>query len=185
MLQNAIFRVDKAFVAFFRRISKRHSKPGYPRYKSHSRYRSFTYPQATAFRVLDGQNRIRLGKLGNIKLRYHRPLQGVPKTATIVRYPSGKWYVCICCEMPHAQITNATLTGFDMGLGNYLVSSEGAVTKPLRALRKSENKLRREQRKLSRKKKGSKRRCKQRKRLARVHERVANQRMDFRAQDKP
>ncbi len=39
VLQNAIFGVDKAFVAFFRRISKRHGKPGYPRYKSHDRYR--------------------------------------------------------------------------------------------------------------------------------------------------
>jgi len=179
VLQNAVFRVDKAFVAFFRRTSEGPYKPGYPRYKSQNRYRSFTYPQATAFRILDNQNRIRLGKLGNIKLRYHRLLEGVPKTATVIRYPSGKWYVCICCEMPRVQINNATSTGFDLGLSNYLVSSEGAVTKPLRALRQSEKKLRREQRKLSRKKKGSKRHCKQLKRHARVHEHVANQRADF------
>lgn len=179
VLQNVVFRVDKAFVAFFRRISEGHNKPGYPRYKSQNRYRSFTYPQATAFRILDDRKRIRLGKLGNIRLRYHRLLEGVPKTVTVIRYPSGKWYVCICCEMPRVQINNATLTGFDLGLSNYLVSSEGTVPKPLRVLRQSEKKLRREQRKLSRKKKGSKRHSKQRKRLARVHEHVASQRADF------
>jgi putative transposase len=76
-------------------------------------------------------------------------------------------------------VDTARLTAFDLGLNYYLTSSDGAVTKPLKALRKSEKKLRREQRRLTRKKKGSKNRCKQRIRLTRVHEHVANQRRDF------
>jgi putative transposase len=179
VLQDVIFRLDRAFAAFFRRVREGGYKPGYPRFRSEGRYRSFTYPQATAFRILASEKKIRLGRLGNVRLRYHRPLEGVPRTATVIRYPSGKWFVCICCEFPDVPVETAPLTGFDLGLNNYLTSSDGAVTKPLKALRKSEKKLRREQRRLSRKKKGSKNRCKQRIRLARVHEHVANQRGDF------
>lgn len=179
VLQDVVFRLDKAFVAFFRRSREGNSSPGYPRCKSEGRYRSFTYPQATAFRILEGQKKIKLGKLGNIRLRYHRPLAGVPKTATVVRYASGKWYVCISCRLPDVPLVEASITGFDLGLANYLASSEGAAIKPLKALRRSEKKLRKEQRKLSRKMKGSSRRRKQRQRLAKTHERIANQRSDF------
>ncbi|MGH3088442.1 MAG: transposase [Rubrobacteraceae bacterium] len=72
-----------------------------------------------------------------------------------------------------------TLTGFDLGLKSYLVSSDGAVTKPLRALKRGEKKLKRERRGLSRKKKGSSNRRKQRRKVARRHEKVANRRRDF------
>jgi len=179
VLQDVIFRLDRAFAAFFRRVREGGSKPGYPRFRGEGRYRSFTYPQATAFRILACEKRIRLGRLGNVRLRYHRPLEGVPKTATVTRYPSGKWYVCICCKFPDVPIDDAPITGFDLGLNSYLTSSDGTVTKPLNALRKSEKKFRRKQRRLSRKKKGSRNRCKQRIRLARVHEHVVNQRRDF------
>ncbi|MGH3086480.1 MAG: RNA-guided endonuclease InsQ/TnpB family protein, partial [Rubrobacteraceae bacterium] len=45
VLQDALFRLDKAFKRFF-------EGSGYPRFKAKERYRSFTYPQAPAFRVL-------------------------------------------------------------------------------------------------------------------------------------
>jgi putative transposase len=179
VLQDVIFRLDKAFAAFFRRTRDGGGKPGYPRFRGEGRYRSFTYRQATAFRILAGENKIRLGRLGNVKLRYHRPLEGMPNTALVIRYPSGKWYVCICCKLPDVPARDVPITGFDLGLSNYLTSSDGAVTKPLKALKKTEKKLKREQRRLSRKQKGSKNRCKQRIRLARVHEHVASQRRDF------
>ena len=173
VLQDTLFRLDKAFKRFF-------AGSGYPRFKGEGRYRSFTYPQASAFRILEDGNKIRLSGIGCLRLRYHRPLEGVPKTATVTRYPSGKWYVSICCELPdRAPVKDAPLTGFDLGLKNHLTSSDGAVTEPLRALRKSEKKLRREQRKLSRKHKGSKNRCKQRTKVARAHEKVVNRRRDF------
>jgi putative transposase len=179
VLQNTLIRLDRAFENFFRRVREGTRKPGYPRFKSAGRYRSFTYPQATAFRIL-GNNKIRLSGIGNVKLRYHREMVGTPKTATVVRYPSGKWYVCISCEVPNAPVNPAAqLTGFDLGLTNYLTSSDGTVMEPLRAVRKAEKRMRREDRKLSRRAKGSKRREKQRVKRARMHERVANRRRDF------
>lgn len=172
VLQDALFRLDKAFKRFF-------AGCGYPRFKARERYRSFTYPQSPAFGILEGAKKVRLSGIGNVRLRYHRALSGVPKTATVIRYPSGKWYVCICCEAADVPVRDAPLTGFDLGLASYLVSSDGMVTKPLRALKRREKKLKREQRRLSRKKKGSSNRCKQRCEVARRHEEIANRRRDF------
>jgi putative transposase len=171
-LQDTLFRLDKAFKRFF-------DGGGYPRFTSKARYRSFTYPQNTAFRILEGGKEMRLSGIGNVRLRYHRPLEGLPKTATVTCYPSSKWYVSICCELPDTPPRDGPLTGFDLGLKNYLVSSDGAVTESLRALKKSEKKLKREQRRLSRKRKDSRNRRKQRTKVARVHEKVANRRRDF------
>jgi putative transposase len=172
VLQDVLFRLDKAFGRFF-------AGGGYPRFKACGRYRSFTYTQAAAFEVLQGGSKIRFSKIGNIKLRYHRPLQGTPKTATVVRYSSGKWYVSISCEVPDVPVGDAPLAGFDLGLENYLTSSDGTVTKPVRALKQAEKRLNREQRRISRKRKGSKNRSKQRHKVARAYEKVANRRRDF------
>lgn len=173
VLQDTLFRLEKAFKRFF-------AGSGYPRFKGKDRYRSFTYPQNTAFRILPGGKKIRLSGIGNVNIRYHRPLEGTPKTATVKRYSLGKWYVCICCEVSNAPMReDATLTGFDLGLKSYLVSSDGTIIEPLRAVRWGEKKLRREQKRLSRKRKGSKNRRKQRIKVAREHEKVANRRRDF------
>ena len=99
VLQDALRRLDKAFANyFFRRVMenkqagyRRHNKLGYPRYRtSPDRYRSFAYPQATAFRLLPsasmGKHRkIRLAGIGNVSIRYHREMEGVLKTATVKR----------------------------------------------------------------------------------------------------
>ena len=180
VLENMLIRLDRAFENFFRRVRQGAKKPGYPRLKSRGRYRSFTYPQATAFRILEGGNKIRLSRIGNVKLSYHRQMVGTPKTATVVRYPTGKWYVCISCETFDPPVNDAMrLTGFDLGLTNYLTSSDGTVKEPLKAIRKAEKQIQRQDRKLSRKARGSKKREKQRIRRARAHERVANRRWDF------
>lgn len=172
VLQNAIFRLDRAFKRFF-------SGGGYPRFKVEGRYRSFTYPQATAFRILPGGKKIRLSGIGNVPVRYHRPHEGTPKTASVVLYASGKWWLCITCEIPDVPIRDAPLTGFDLGLENYLTASAGAVTKPASSLKSAQKKLGREQRRLSRTQTGSNNRRKQRTKVARAHERVVNRRRDF------
>ena len=46
ILQNVAVRVDLAFKAFFRRVREHAEEPGYPRFKGHNRYDSFTFPQS-------------------------------------------------------------------------------------------------------------------------------------------
>jgi putative transposase len=75
VLQDALRRLDKAFAAFFRRV-KAGEKPGYPRFRSHSRYDSFTYPQ-TGFAI--EQSKLKLSKIGKVKIKLHRPIEGKSK----------------------------------------------------------------------------------------------------------
>ncbi|RLF61801.1 MAG: transposase, partial [Thermoplasmata archaeon] len=89
VLQNVAVRIDLAFRAFFRRV-KSGQKPGYPRFKGKGRYDSFTYPQS-GFKLL--KNVVRLSKIGGVKIKLHRPIEGKIKTCTVRRTPTGKWFV--------------------------------------------------------------------------------------------
>jgi transposase len=94
-----------------------------------------------------------------VRIVFHRELEGAPKTATVVRYPPGKWYVVIACEVADTPADEeAPLTGFDLGLTSYVTASDGETVGPAPRLVKSTKKLRREQRRLAQKTKGSQRR---------------------------
>src|SRR2546421_2419462 len=73
VLQDVLRKADKAFKSFFARC-KRGATPGYPRYKGRGHYDSFTYPQAGF--SLTHDNRMCLSKIGRIKVKLHRPLEG-------------------------------------------------------------------------------------------------------------
>lgn len=90
VLQDVALRLDKAYQAFFVGLAKR------PRFKRKGRYKSFRYPQLGGFKIIG--NRLRLSKIGSIKLKVHRPIEGTPKTCTIVR-DVDQWYACISAKM--------------------------------------------------------------------------------------
>ena len=87
VLQDVLTRLDRAFQAFFRRIHAGETS-GYPRFKSSSRYDSFTYKQFGNGATLDNGFLV-LCKIGRIAVRWSRPLQGMPKTVTIRREADG------------------------------------------------------------------------------------------------
>ena len=126
VLQDVLHRLDKAFAAFFRRI-RAGEHPGYPRFQGKDRYTSFTYPQMGAHggAALDGAV-LSLSKIGRIRLRLHRPVQGTPKTVTISREADG-WYACIsCAEVPIEPLpAMGQETGIDVGLKVFLVTADG------------------------------------------------------------
>jgi putative transposase len=101
VLQDVVKRVDLAFAAFFRRREEG-EQPGYPRFRSRSRYGSLTFKQyRNSFEVQGGERRkgrLILSKLGHIKMVMHRPLMGLPKTATVKRTTTGKWFVSISVQ---------------------------------------------------------------------------------------
>jgi len=84
VLQNAVSRVELAFKAFFRRV-KNGEKPGYPRFKGYGRYDSITYTQS-GFGLDSGK--LHLSKIGDIKIKLHRLIEGKIKTCTIRRMPT-------------------------------------------------------------------------------------------------
>jgi len=81
VLQDVLRRLDKAFAAFFRRL-RNGETPGYPRFQGTNRYDSFCYPQSGF--ALAG-NVLTLSKIGDLKVRLHRPMVGQVKTCTIKR----------------------------------------------------------------------------------------------------
>ncbi|WP_027894330.1 RNA-guided endonuclease InsQ/TnpB family protein [Calidithermus chliarophilus] len=179
VLQNVVERVDKAFQGFFRRV-KAGEKPGYPRFKGKERYDSFTFPQAnqTGVKVQDG--RVLLYGIGSVKCKFHRPIQGAIKTATLKR-EGEHWYIVFVCEVePQPLPGNQEAIGIDLGTNpNFLITSDGEMVQAPRYFHKAQAKLAAAQRSLARKKRGSNRRKQARRRVAKLHRKIANQRKDF------
>jgi putative transposase len=180
VLQDALRRLDKAFDAFFRRV-KAGEKPGFPRFRSRARYDSFTYSQSGF--VIE-HSKLKLSKIGKVKIKLHRPIEGKIKTLTITRSSTGKWFACFTVECEHEPLPATTeATGIDMGISNFATLSTGEVIANPKFFRAEEKRLAKAQRKLSAAKKGSPERQKRRKAVAHVHERIANQRRNFAHQE--
>ncbi len=178
VLQDVLKRLDKSYQNFFRRVKEQNSKAGFPRFKGKHWYRSFTYPQA-GFKVVG--NRLACSKLGEFKIRLHRPIDGKIKTCTIIHRSNGEWLVCFSCDnVPENKLlATGKKVGIDLGLSHFAVDSDGKVTDAPKFFRRQERYLRRCQRALARKKKGSKNREKARIKVAKVHQKISNQRLDF------
>jgi len=183
VLQDVLRKVDKAFKAFFARC-KRGDTPGFPRFQGRDRYDSFTYPQAGFSLTQD--SRVCLSKIGSIKVRLHREVQGTIKTCTIKREGTC-WYVVFACEGEAAPLpVSDEAVGIDLGLLHFATLSTGETIergfpKPScpRYFRKGEKKREKLQQALSKKKRGSHRRQKAVQSVAKAHRKVRNQRADF------
>lgn len=178
VLQDVVKRLDRTYGDFFRRV-KNGEKAGYPRFKSARRYDSFTYPQMTKNLRFEG-NKYNFPKIGEVKIKLHRPIEGKIKTVSFKR-EIDSWYVVFACELPDVEVVPSPLPpiGIDLGLKSFLVTSDGDSVDPPHFFRDAQAKLRRAQRHLSRCKKGSNRRKKAVKRVAKIHQHIANQRLDF------
>ena len=184
VLQQVAVRVDLAFKAFFRRLKERAKtgeKAGFPRYKGQNRYDSITYPQFSNGCRLDEKG-LRLGKIGCLRIVQHRPLAGTPKSCTITRTATGKWFASISCDIGDApdKTDAGSAIGIDVGLNSFAVTSDGEHIDNPRFFRKEEKALAKAQRKWDKvKKTKSPQREKCRKTVARVHERIRNKRHNF------
>lgn len=180
VLQDVLRRLDKAFDAFFRR-AKAGEKPGFPRFRARARYDSFTYSQS-GFALESGK--LRLSKIGKVKIKLHRPIAGMIKTLTVTRPSTGKWFACFSVECepePLPVITDAV--GIDMGLKAFATLSTGEAIANPKFFRTDEKRLAKAQKKLSAAKKGTPERRKRRKVVAHVHQRIASRRRDFAHQE--
>ncbi len=120
VLQDVLHRVDKTYQAFFRRGK------GFPRFKGKGWFDSFTYPQL-GFHVNGSQ--ISRSKIGNVKVKLHRPLAGEVKTLTL-KNECGKWYACFSCIVDAEPLpVNDSVVGIDVGLESFAVTSDGEITR--------------------------------------------------------
>ncbi|NJK73267.1 MAG: IS200/IS605 family element transposase accessory protein TnpB [Richelia sp. CSU_2_1] len=182
VLQDVVKRVKVTFDRFLSGDSKG-KRSGRPRFKPRDRYRTFTYPQ-----MKDGYlqgNLINLPMFGQVKVILHRPIpDGFRiKTASITKKADG-YYLTLSLEdatVPTIKpdFNPDSLTGIDVGLKEFLTTSENETVAIPQYYRSSQKRLRVIQKRVSRRKKGSKRRQKAVKQLGRQHKKVADRRKDF------
>ena len=175
-LQESLRNLDRAFQNFFAKRAR------YPRFKSkHSHSQSYrTRNQANGIRIID--KRIKLPKIGLVRIKQSRDFDGRILSATVSRASSGKYYVSLCVEAEKEslfRLNGGKRIGIDVGLKVFYSDSNGDTVENPYPLKKLQRKLRREQRRLSRKMSKSVNRERARVRVARVHERIANIRRDF------
>ncbi len=183
ILQDTLKRVHRAFKNFFRRV-KKGEKAGYPRFQGYDRYDSFCYPQIEKLKgnptVRIENGKVVLPKIGHIKVKQHRPMEGKAKTATIKR-EGEHWYVVFACEVEAQKKLPSTdlPIGIDMGLKHFMTDSNGDVVDNPRFFRKSHGLLKKKQQRLSKRRNKSTRRRKSAQLVSKAHKTVRNQRRDF------
>jgi putative transposase len=173
VLQHVAKRLDLAFQSFFRRV-KNGENPGYPRFQGMNRFDSFTYPQS-GFKI-EGKH-LRLSKIGKVRIKLHRQVEGKIKNCTIKR-KNGKYYACFSCEIEAKPQSTGKQVGIDLGVKHLAITSDGEFFEHPKYLRKSERKIKYLQRMVSRRKKGSNRRKKAISLLSKAWEEIANRRKD-------
>jgi putative transposase len=176
VLQSVSLNLSRAYQNFFEGRAK------YPRFKSKHHRQSIQYPQ----KVKQVDEALKFpGKLGTVKAKIHCPLDGVVKTVTVSKCPTGKYYASVLMEYDGdypASSNEGKVIGIDLGIKDFAITYDGEKVSKYpnpRHLSKYEKKLAVKQRIAARKKKGSNRRRKANKIVALVYEQVSNVRQDY------
>ena len=176
-LQNALKDLDVAYRNFFRG-RKTGEGIGFPKSKNKRTSRK-SYTSNSNIKVLE--KTVQLPKLGKVKCKVSKQVEGSILNATVSQNPSGKYFVSLCCTdveiTPHSP--TGVVVGVDLGIKDLAITSDGAAFANNKHLSKSEKKLARLQKQLSRKSKGSSNRQRAKLKVARLHEKIANQRKDY------
>lgn len=170
VLQDVVWRLDRVFREFRCGLSK------HPRFKRNRRYNSFTYPQM-GFKF--EHNHVILSKIGRIKIRPLRSLNGILARATVIR-DIDQWFIALLVkESPIRRTCGEGAIGVDLGISNLATLSNGTSVRQPVHLRTSAQRILSLQRSLSRKKRGSENREKARIHLAKAWRTLRRQRKDF------
>jgi putative transposase len=186
--QATLRRLDKAFQAFFRRVTSG-EKPGYPRFRGVDWFDTVEFPKdgdgcrwdSTPH---DPVTRLRLQGVGHVKVHQHRPVGGRLKTVSVKR-EGRKWFVVLTAEheQPEPLPATGSVVGIDMGIANFLADSNGGFVPNPRHGRTSAGKLQAAQQALARfprvrrdKRTANHRRAVEK--VAKLHGKVRRQRLD-------
>lgn len=187
--QQVLRRLDEAYRRLFSKAG------GFPSFKRYGDEPGIRFPDSKQFAMDAANGRIKLPKLGWLRLRMSQPVEGVLRNVSITR-EGARWFASIQVEANEtvpALGVGPTL-GIDLGITQFAAFSDevlctagdGNAPKvlqhhlaPLKALAKQQVRLKRHQRSVARKKKGSSNRKKAVARLGALHRRIAHQRSDW------
>ena len=176
VLQQSLINLDRAYKNFFKNGS------GYPKYKSRHDNQSCRFP----IDAISGIKGNRINIINNLKdihfkcsrndERYLNDNQKLIKSATLSKNKCNEFYFSILIERGSKKLKNPKnfLIGLDLGIKDFIVTSEGQTYENLKSKRNNQKKLARQHRDLSRKKKGSNHQKDAKVRLAKTYNKLNN-----------
>ncbi|MEV4528551.1 transposase [Streptosporangium sp. NPDC049304] len=182
VLQQALADLNTAYRNFFASITgkRRGPKVGAPRFRSKKDNRqAIRFTKNARFAITAG-GKLRLPKIGDVDVRWSRPLPSEPSSVTVIKDASGRYLVSFVVETSERPLPQTDREiGIDLGLTHFAVTSDDRKIDNPRFVRRAAKKLRTAQKALSRKAKGSANRKKAVVKVAQAHARVADARLDF------
>jgi putative transposase len=175
VLQQTLKRLERAFVNMWEQ------KHGFPRFKKVGNMRSFVFSQMGVEPIKNSA--VKLPKIGWVQFRQSReiPSDAILKQVRVVKRVSG-WYAMLALQwdvsIPDI-IPQGNPVGIDVGLTNFIASSDGLLTKRPKFFIDAERQLKLLQKSVSKKRIGSHNWKKAQKKVALLHEYVANCRKDW------
>lgn len=166
-LQQSLKDLDRAYKNFFAK------RADFPRFKKKGQSDSFRYPQGV--KLEQGNNRLFLPKLGWLRYRNSRTVEGEIKNVTVSQV-CGKWYVSIQTER---EVEIAVHQGDAIGIARFATLSDGRFYAPLNSFKRHETALRKAQQAMSRKVKFSNNWKKAKAKVQRIHSNIGNSRRDY------
>ena len=178
LCRGTLKRLDRAYSSFYGRL-KRGETPGFPRFKSASRFTSLQWEDANGWKVRSHESRLYIFGIGDIKINLHRPVVGIPKAITIKREGTKWWLSVRCVGVPaEPRPTTGRDVGIDLGVENLVATSHGELVEGERFGARAKSQLALAQRKLEQQQRGSKRRAAHLARIGQLHRKIANQRLN-------
>ncbi len=183
VLQQALADLNTAYGNFFASLlgKRKGPKVAVPRFRSRKDNRqAVRFTANSRFRVLDN-GRLRLPKVGDVRVRWSRRLPSVPTSVTVIRDAAGRYFASFVVTTTGDDTLPQTDTevGIDLGLTHFAVLSDGTKVAAPKFLRRAARKLRRLQQNLARKQRGSSNRKKAVVKVARAHAKVGDTRRDW------
>jgi len=187
-LQQALRNLEAAWSRHFASLQKR--KQGQiqpeevveaPKFKKKHRCRdSFRYPDPKQFRIEQNNNRLFLPKLGWLRYRNSRPIEGAPANVSVCR-DGDKWFVSIQTEREVEKPVHqsSSMVGIDLGVVRFATLSNREVIQPCNPLQKKQARLKRYQRMMARRVKFSKNWQKAKAKVNSTYRKIAHLRNDF------
>ena len=182
-LANVQQNLRVAYNQFFKKGS------GFPKFKKKGIKDSYTTNNQKGT-VAVTKNTVKLPKIGHINAKFPDKINGLIKSATISRKPSGKYFVSLLVETIVNELPKTQSNiGIDLGLTDFIVLSDGSKVANPKFLSKLQDKLAREQKILAKRRaaaKADQRKLsesrnyqKQKLKVAKVYEKITNTRKDF------
>lgn len=167
---------------YFNSMKRFFKGAGYPKWAKKHKWRSLPFKSIkTTFKSIKTTfNGFKLPSFGSVKVFNFKVPKGELRTASIIREVDGLYLKVVVREENTEQIkNNGFICGIDMGVDNFLTTSDGEVVDNPKHLFNYLKELRIENRKLSRMKRGGNNYKKQVRVLQRLYLKISRVRKDF------